>query len=209
MFERYIICRQFGAEVRLLNPAAGGVAWVNYTKELASQPDHWYLPLVAYASTCHLLLTTHRLPLNPYHVLLTTLSLLPTTYHLLLTPYLPPLANYTLPYYSRCTGTSARWRTRATLPRTSITPAPRSGRSRPARRTTNPHNNPNPNPNLNPNPNPDPSPKPRPNPNPRPHPHPHPNQVDYFVHGIGTGGCIAGVGKFLKEKNPACKALPS
>merc|ERR1719424_608714 len=43
MFERYIICRQFGAEVRLLNPAAGGVAWVNYTKELAAQPDHWYI----------------------------------------------------------------------------------------------------------------------------------------------------------------------
>ena len=33
-----------------------------------------------------------------------------------------------------------------------------------------------------------------------------PNQVDYFIHGIGTGGCVAGVGKFLKEKNPACKA---
>ena len=31
-------------------------------------------------------------------------------------------------------------------------------------------------------------------------------QVDYFIHGIGTGGCVAGVGKFLKEKNPACKA---
>jgi cysteine synthase len=29
--------------VRLLNPAAGGVAWVNYTKELAAQPDHWYI----------------------------------------------------------------------------------------------------------------------------------------------------------------------
>ena len=89
MFERYIICRQFGAEVRLLNPAAGGVAWVNYTKELASQPDHWYLPLVAYSSASHLLLATYRLPLNPHHLLLTTLSLLPTTYHL--TPHsLPP-----------------------------------------------------------------------------------------------------------------------
>ena len=31
--------------------------------------------------------------------------------------------------------------------------------------------------------------------------------MDYFVHGIGTGGCIAGVGKFLKGKNPACKVV--
>ena len=32
-------------------------------------------------------------------------------------------------------------------------------------------------------------------------------QVDYFVHGIGTGGCVAGVGKFLKSKNADCKVV--
>jgi len=101
MFERYIICRQFGAEVRLLNPAAGGVAWVNYTKELASQPDHWYIGQMENES-------------NPAaHI------------------------DHTGPEI---------WAQSA-------------------------------------------------------------GQVDYFVHGIGAGGCIAGVGKFLKEKNPACKVV--
>ena len=31
--------------------------------------------------------------------------------------------------------------------------------------------------------------------------------VDAFVHGIGTGGCVAGVGAFLKAKNPACRVI--
>jgi cysteine synthase len=32
-------------------------------------------------------------------------------------------------------------------------------------------------------------------------------QVDVFIHGIGTGGCISGAGKFLKEKKPSVQVV--
>jgi len=32
-------------------------------------------------------------------------------------------------------------------------------------------------------------------------------EIDYFVHGVGTGGCISGTGKFLKEKKPSVKMV--
>lgn len=34
MYERYMICRMFGAEVHLLNPVAGATAWLKYTEEV-------------------------------------------------------------------------------------------------------------------------------------------------------------------------------
>lgn len=101
MFERYIICRQFGATVHLVNPASGGVAMSKYAMELGSKPNHWYIGQMTNED-------------NPEaHIAATGPEI---------------------------------WK--------------QAG-----------------------------------------------EKVDFFVHGIGTGGCIAGVGKYLKEKNPACKVI--
>lgn len=32
-------------------------------------------------------------------------------------------------------------------------------------------------------------------------------RVDYFVAGVGTGGTLTGTGRYLKEKNPACRVI--
>ncbi len=32
-------------------------------------------------------------------------------------------------------------------------------------------------------------------------------QVDIFIAGVGTGGTLTGIGRYLKEKNPACKVV--
>ena len=32
-------------------------------------------------------------------------------------------------------------------------------------------------------------------------------EVDYFVHGIGTGGCLSGTGRYLKEQKPSVKCV--
>ena len=32
-------------------------------------------------------------------------------------------------------------------------------------------------------------------------------RVDYFIHGIGTGGCIKGTGQYLKSKKPSVKVI--
>lgn len=43
MHERYVTCRQFGADVHLLNPAIGGLGFLAYMKELCEKPNHFYL----------------------------------------------------------------------------------------------------------------------------------------------------------------------
>jgi len=102
MYERYMICRMFGAEVHLLNPVAGATAWLKYTEELGQKPNHWYINQMANMD-------------NPdAHIQATGPEIL------------------------------------AQVP-----------------------------------------------------------DIDYFVHGIGTGGCIQGVGTFLKSKKPDCKAARS
>ena len=102
MLERYLICRQFGAEVHLFNPALGAPGALKYVKEVvAANPDYWWPNQLGN-------------PDNPA-------------------------------VHEQTTGPEI-WR--------------QAGGS-----------------------------------------------VDYFVHGIGTGGCVAGVGKFLKSVNPKCHVI--
>lgn len=101
MLERYLICRQFGADVHLINPARGAVDGIEYVKELCERDDYWWANQLGNED-------------NP-------------TAHV------------------KSTGPEI-WRQAD-------------------------------------------------------------EEVDYFVHGIGTGGCIAGVGKYLKSKNPNCKIV--
>ena len=131
MFERYIICRQFGAEVRLLNPAAGGVAWVNYCKELCKEPNHWYIGQARGRSP-----RTSRRADAPC----------PRHDTRAVTAALRQMENMNNP--------------EAHIENTGPEIWAQTG-----------------------------------------------GQIDYFVHGIGTGGCIAGVGKYLKEKNPDVKVV--
>ena len=100
MLERYLICRQFGAEVHLFNPALGAPGALKYVKEqIAANPDYWWPNQLGN-------------PDNPA-------------------------------VHERTTGPEI-WK--------------QAG-----------------------------------------------GAVDYFIHGIGTGGCVAGVGKYLKSVNPKCR----
>jgi len=102
MLERYMICRQFGAKVLLLNPSIGAPGWLKFTKQfVADNPGHWWGD---------------------------------------------QLGNNDNPA--------------AHLERTGPEIWEQTG-----------------------------------------------GVVDYFIHGIGTGGCVAGVGKFLKSKNAECKVI--
>jgi len=101
MYERYLICRQFGADVHLLNPAAGAKAWFAYMETLAAKPDHWYINQIENTDN--------------------------------------PSAHVTN------TGPEIWAQTEG--------------------------------------------------------------KIDTFIHGIGTGGCIQGVGSFLKSKKPDCKII--
>lgn len=43
MFERYLSCRMFGADVHLLNPTVGAAGWFPYIAEVCKKPNHWYI----------------------------------------------------------------------------------------------------------------------------------------------------------------------
>jgi len=101
MYERYLICRAFGAEVHLCNASHGPVAMMAYAKELGAKAGHYYI---------NQFYTTD----NPES-------------------------------HKKTTGPEI-WRQTQ-------------------------------------------------------------GKVDYFIHGIGTGGCLSGTGEYLKEKNTALKVL--